>query len=92
MLDALGYFQGFTHNGMHAVLWCGANAAAAVLCCIVLCCAVLGLKMGTALIEYLQAAKEAGTMPDVLVTDGLTSVRPCPTPPMLTFTSCQSTL
>jgi hypothetical protein len=31
--------------------------------------------MGAALIEYLQAAKEAGNMPDVLVTDGLTSVR-----------------
>lgn len=35
---------------------------------------VLGLKMGAALCDYLAAAKQAGTLPDVIVTDGLTSV------------------
>lgn len=35
----------------------------------------MGLKMGKALVAHLEAAKEAGTLPDVLVTDGLTSVR-----------------
>lgn len=36
--------------------------------------AVMGLKMGKALMEHLEAAKQAGKLPDVLVTDGLTSV------------------
>lgn len=38
------------------------------------CCAVLGTKMGHALYDYLQAAKDAGAIPSVIVTDGLTSV------------------
>lgn len=32
-----------------------------------------GLKMGAALLKHLEAAKEAGSLPDVIVTDGLTS-------------------
>lgn len=34
---------------------------------------MLGLKMGAALCDYLAAAKQAGTLPDVIITDGLTS-------------------
>ena len=37
-------------------------------------CAVLGYKMGSGLIKHLEACKAAGTLPDVIVTDGLTSV------------------
>lgn len=40
------------------------------------CLAVIGLKMGAALLKHLEAAKEAGSLPDVIVTDGLTSVSP----------------